>query len=110
MAKILWYDETCPICRTFKDEIIRRTQGQIECVPCDPNSKDFRYQNENGDFLGRMAIAQLMKDFPNLSPALGILPEKWRVLVMEAFTSLASVGRSVIKATTALKTKNCNCG
>lgn len=110
MPKKLWYDESCPICRTFKDEIVRRTSGEIECIPCDPSSKDFVYENEQGRHVGRLAIAQLMKDFPKLSPTLSILPEKWRVLIMEAFTSIASVGRTVIKSAVALKTKNCNCG
>ena len=109
--KTLWYDEQCPICRAFKSELEARTDGELTFEVSDPESKSFRYKNDQGDYEGRDAIAMLLKDFPNLSPTLAMLPEGWRVAIMQTMTSIASVGRTIIKKSEKLlKKSGCNCG
>lgn len=109
--KTLWYDETCPICRSFKAELEERTDGELQFKVSDPDSKSFKYENENGVFEGREAIATLMKDFPDLVPVLAMLPENWKIAIMQTMTSIASLGRTIIKKTEkVLNKKGCNCG
>lgn len=113
--KKLWFDPDCPICAAFKGEIESRTMGEIEFVPSEPDAKSFKYENELGVFEGRDAIAMILKDYPNLVPALSVLPKEWREAVMASMVQLASVGRSAYKSIRNFvvgKTLNkpCNCG
>lgn len=114
VMKKLKYDETCPICRTFKTELELRSNGEIEFIPLDPDSTNFEYENEQGTFIGKEAISVLLKDFPNLVPSLNVLPLEMREGIMNVMYSLSSIGRTLYKKTISLgrnkKPGGCNCG
>jgi hypothetical protein len=112
MINKLWYDEECPICRTFKNELQSRTNGEIEFIVCDPEVKSFKYENSSGVYEGAVAINALVSDFPDLVPALNVLPEEWKKIVFKSIATFASIGRQMYKTTARIiqPKKPCNCG
>jgi hypothetical protein len=113
--KKLWYDAECPICSTFKSELEDRLNGEIEFLPIESTSQNFKYENEEGSYEGRFAISVLMDDFPNLLPSLSILPEDMKAVIMKTLYSLSSMSRTLYKKTVGFrdslnKKKGCNCG
>lgn len=114
---ILYYDDTCPVCKMFKASVYGYVGDAIEYKPIEKNAKTFRYVSSDGSvYLGKDALRKLLSDYPNIAPTLNLLPEQWKIKVVNAGVHAASMIRSITKnaremlENTKQKSSNGGCG
>lgn len=94
---ILFYDATCPLCKAFRGAIQSYIGDAIEYKPIEANAKTFRYIGTDGTvYQGKDALRRLMVEQPKIAPALNVLPEKWKVQVVNAGVQAATMIRSAM--------------
>lgn len=94
---ILFYDDTCPLCKAFKGALVGYIGDAIEYRPIESDAKTFRYIGADGSVhAGKDALRRLLKEQPSIAPALNVLPEKWKVQVVNAGVAVASMLRDAM--------------
>ena len=94
---ILYYDETCPLCRSFKAALVGYIGNAIDYKPIEADAKTFRFVGADGSvFKGKDALRKLLTDYPRIAPALNVLPDKWKLQVVNAGLQVATALRSAL--------------
>jgi len=96
---VLFYDSECPVCRAFRAAIASYVGTSIDFRSTESEAKSFKYISADGSvFVGKDALRRLLHEFPQIAPALNILPEKWKVQVVNAGVQAAGVLRGALAA------------
>lgn len=114
---ILFYDDTCPLCRAFKGALVGYIGDAIEYKPIEQGAKTFRYIGADGTVhSGKDALRRILKEYPEIAPALNVLPDKWKLQVVNAGVAVATMLRGAMDTikesieTGKLKSGGCGCG
>lgn len=95
---ILYYDDSCPVCRQFKKHIETKKKNPLLFKDIGTSATNFKYVDSDGlVHVGKVALRRLIKDFPEVVGALQILPESWRFVISNKILEVASILRDVNK-------------
>lgn len=119
MKPALIYDQTCPICSSHKNFIMKRLGDRLEYIPGPADAKDVQYRTPDGKvFSGTRAIERLTMDFPEIRDLSFLLPKPLQELGVRIPGKVPASGIKAIykasgivrKSYRAVRRGGCNCG
>jgi len=92
----LYFDATCPLCRSFAKLLRKHLSEQIELLemPDGAQAKDFKLELSSGEILyGKEAIDALEKEAPRVRDFFWMLPESYKGKALHGTYALTKFGR-----------------
>jgi hypothetical protein len=104
MKSKLYYDPSCPVCKSFVDLIRKKVNlTKVDIIPS-LNEKEFKYIDQLGvTYKGESAVNQFSKEFPKILDYFWMLPDGLKQTALTTAYKIGTKVRSIIK-------KDCNCG